>query len=584
MIASFVVIAFMADLGPWIHGISSYQSVCAGTCQDDPLQGAWFLGLTPYSILHLQDPFLTHVINYPSGVNMMNNTFVPLLGLLASPVTIIWGSVASFNVLVVLAFASSATAALFAFRRWTSWAPAAYVGALLYGFSPYMVAQGVSKLQLLVVPFPPLVLILLDEILVRQRLRARWIGAVLGLVVAAQVYLSTEVLGMTFVETVIGIALLLVFRWREVSSRVRYAVKALTGAVVTGLVLAAYPLWVFLWGPEHLNGPPHDMAALSNFQSDLVSVFLPSFMQRINPSGIQSISNALTPPQLWSGETGAYIGIPLFLIFCFVAVRFWRVGIVRFAAAMGVATLILTFGATFYVDGHSTGIPLPFRVFSSLPFLDSLFASRFTLFVELFGGLLLAVGLDRLHAEGWGRLRAGRPAAIAALALAVVGLVPLLPAWPYAYSSTGVPAYFTSAAAKAIPTNSTVLTYPFPRFPFVQPMYWQAVDGFRYDLPGGYITTPGPTFGTEYGTPSFTESFLTACEQGQGPLSSASEGVEASADLREWDVSTVVVTRSAPDPQCAIQFFDAVLSRAPVNTSSVWVWYGVQSDLGPSSP
>ncbi len=582
MIASFVVLAFMANLGPWIHGISSYQSVCAGTCQDDPLQGAWFLGLTPYSILHLQDPFLTHVINYPAGVNMMNNTFVPLLGLLASPVTIIWGSVASFNVLVVLAFAGSATAALFAFRRWTSWTPAAYAGALLYGFSPYMVAQGVSKLQLLMVPFPPLVLLLLDEILVRQRLRALRMGVVFGLVIAAEVYISTEVIGMTFVETVIGIALLLVFRWREVSSRLHYAVRALSAAIVTALVVAAYPLWVFLWGPEHLNGPPHDMAALSNFQSDLVSLFVPSFMQRINPSGLQSISNALTPPQIWSGETGAYIGIPLFLVFCFIAVRFWRAGIVRFAVAMGVATLILTFGGTFYVDGHSTGIPLPFRVFSHLPFLDSLFASRFTLFVGLFGGLLLGVGLDRLHAEGWWRVRAGRQAAIAGLVLAVVGLVPLLPAWPYPYSQTGVPAYFTSAAAKTIPTDTTVLTYPFPRFPFVQPMYWQAVDGFRYDLPGGYITTPGPSFGTIYGTPSFTESYLTACEEGKSPVGSGSDGVPATADLRDWDVSTVVVTQSAPDPQCAVQFFDAVLNRAPVVTSGVWIWYRVQSDL--SSP
>jgi len=49
--------------------------------------------------------------------------------------------VASFNVLEVLAFAASATAAMVMVRRWTTWLPAAYVAGLLYGFSPYMAAR-----------------------------------------------------------------------------------------------------------------------------------------------------------------------------------------------------------------------------------------------------------------------------------------------------------------------------------------------------------------------------------------------------------------------------------------------------------
>jgi hypothetical protein len=578
-----VVLALFSNIGTWIHGAASYQSVCQGTCQDDPLLSAWYLGLTPYSILHLQDPFLTNFINYPDGVNMMNNTFIPLLAFVMAPMTLIWGTVASFNVLQVLEFVGSATAAFFAFRRWTTWTPAAYIGALLYGFSPYMVAQGVSHPQLAMVPFPPLALLLLDEILVRQRVGTRRIGVLFGLVVGAQVYISPEVLGETLVMTFIGVALLVVFRWRYVAAHARLAVNALSAAIATALVIAAYPVWVFLWGPEHLNGPPHDMALLTNFQSDFVSLFLPSFMQRISTSGVQSITNNLTNPLQWSGETGAYIGIPLFLIFCFIAVRFWRSGIVRFAVAMGLATLLLTFGATFYVDGHSTGIPLPFRIFSHLPFLDSMFASRFTLFVELFGGLLLAIGIDRLRSEGFWRVRPGRQGALAGLALAAIGLIPLIPAWPYSYSPTGVPAFFTSSAARAIPTNSVVVTYPFPRFPFIQPMFWQAVDGFRYKLPGGFIVTPGPYgYGTEYGGSTYTESFLTGCEQGQNPQASSADITQVASDLRVWDVSTIIVTQTVADPQCALQLFESVLGNSPKLSSGVWVWFGVQTDLGPA--
>lgn len=321
--------------------------------------------------------------------------------------------------------------------------------------------------------------------------------------------------------------------------------------------------------------------SFSNFQSDFVSLFLPSFMQRVNTSGIQAITNGLTPPLQWSGETGAYIGIPLFLIFCFITVRFWRHGIVRFAAAMGLATLVITFGATFYVDGHSTGIPLPFRVFSSIPLLNSMFASRFTIFVELFGGLLLAVGMDRLRSEGFWVWRPGRRGMMAALVIAIVGLLPLLPAWPYAYASTGVPTYFTSSAERSIPINSVVVTYPYPRFPFVQPMYWQSVDGFRYKLPAGYIVTPGPNgYGTVYGSPTFTESFLDGCEQGNDPQATSSDAAQTVADLHTWDASTVIVTRTAYDPQCALQLFEAAIGRPPEVVGDVWVWYGVQSNLG----
>jgi hypothetical protein len=156
--------------------------------------------------------------------------------------------------------------------------------------------------------------------------------------------------------------------------------------------------------------------------------------------------------------------------------------------------------------------------------------------------------------------------------------VPVLPAWPYQVSATAVPAYFNSAAAKQIPRNSVLLTYPYPAYPYVQPMYWQALNDFDFKLVGGYIRTGDPNGNfLNNGTPSNTGAVLADCEQGVGLLPSSSDSV--TTDLRNWDVSTVVVTTNAPDPQCAIQLFTEVLGRSPRQAAGVWAWYGVQSDL-----
>ena len=66
---------------------------------------------------------------------------MPLLGLLGAPITFLMGPIAAFNVLVNLAFISSATACYFIVSRFVTWWPAAFVGGLVYGFSPYAVAR-----------------------------------------------------------------------------------------------------------------------------------------------------------------------------------------------------------------------------------------------------------------------------------------------------------------------------------------------------------------------------------------------------------------------------------------------------------
>src|SRR5207237_325967 len=72
------------------------------------------------------------------------------------------------------------------FIRWRAYAWAR-------GNSPFMLAEGAGHLHLMLAFTPPLVFLVLDELLVRQRHRPEVTALALGLLVATQVLISEEV-------------------------------------------------------------------------------------------------------------------------------------------------------------------------------------------------------------------------------------------------------------------------------------------------------------------------------------------------------------------------------------------------------
>ena len=78
----------------------------------DVADEAWFLGWVPYALLHAHNPLVTDWGNYPSGVNGVANTSVPLLGLLGAPVTLVFGAFATVTLFFTLAFPLSSLSAL----------------------------------------------------------------------------------------------------------------------------------------------------------------------------------------------------------------------------------------------------------------------------------------------------------------------------------------------------------------------------------------------------------------------------------------------------------------------------------------
>ena len=96
--------------------------------------------------------------------------------------------------------------------RWVDWWPAAVVGGLVFGFSPFVLANlAVGHLDLVVLALVPLAAGALDELVVRQRRSPLWVGAALGLVLVVQFFVSTEVLVMVVGAAVAGLVLVVVY-------------------------------------------------------------------------------------------------------------------------------------------------------------------------------------------------------------------------------------------------------------------------------------------------------------------------------------------------------------------------------------
>jgi hypothetical protein len=563
-----------AFLPGWPGDPSRLTQACG--CQDSNLQ-AWFLQWTPFALLHGHNPFVTAWIEVPRGANLAVNTSTFLLGLLGAPLTLLAGGVATLSVWMFLAFPLSGTACFVLLRRWVAWTPAAVVGGLFYAFSPYVVAQAAGHVNLVVVPIPPLVALVLDELVVRQRRRAVPAGIALGLLGAAQYLISAEVFAGTVVVATVGVAFVALARPRQVAARWRHAAAGIAVGAALCAAIIAYPLWVQLGGPDRFAGSAHGTYP---FQADLLGLVVPSLHQLIAPASALTMSNRFIVGN--TTENGSYLGIPLLVGFVALVLWRWRRPLVRFAAAMVVAAELLSLGPTLTVNAHATGFPLPDRLFQHLPQWTSFLDARFALYADLFMAVLVAVGLAEIRQ----RLRAhGVPRLVAPALAAAAVLVPLLPAWPYASAATDVPALFGSAAlAREVPAGSVALTYPYPTSTDARAMTWQARSAMRFRLMGGYALEPSPggTASFDPYPPSLAQvpATLLADQQGVAP-SVLLPGVSPATptDVRQYvalyRVDTVVVEPVGAHPGRAVALLRSALG-APVREGAVLAWFHLQ--------
>lgn len=567
---------------------------------------AWFLAWTPYAVEHGHSPFFTDWLNYPNGVNLAQNNPTVLLGVLAAPLTLAVSPLATINLLLWLSFVLSGAAMFFVLRRFVTSDVAAFIGGALYAFSPYLVDQDLTHLNLAFVPLPPLILLAAYETIRPQQPRAvRW-GAWLGVLIAAQFFISAEIDFTCVLVAVIGVAIAAIAHPGQIAPTVLRAGPALLLGAAIVAVCAAYPLWATAAGPYRYQGA----AFRRDLNADLLSLITPTFVQRLAPSGLASVGNKLIAGD-WS-ENDVYLGVPMLILIVVILVRYRRVRWVRFGAAMVLVTAVLALGPHVVVDNHRTGVPMPMWLIEKLPLANNLFPCRLSLYTDMFAAFVVALGIDQLRGTALARPPGGPPSRrrrwsirgegvgdrVAVYGLLLLSIAALVPSWPIRTGSSTrpahVPAYFSSAAVNGVKPGGVALISPYPSIAEVAPMLWQAVAAMRFRMIGGYALFRGPG-GTSATLPAIldpsdVEGYLWSGATGGAPYSTEPLPrlyerlvCDTRVFLRRNHVSAVLDTSVARYPRYIRFLFSEALGPPSATTGGVAAWYDVQSLVASTS-
>lgn len=574
------------SVGLWWHVWTSHPTTTFTCGCGDPALFLWFLAWPAYAIAHGQSLFYSTALFHPAGINLLSNTSVLAIGVPLAPVTWLFGPVATLNVASTLTPVLTGLATFWLLRRWVRWSPAAFVGGLVYGFSPFVLSSlQFGHLMTAALMIFPLVVGCLDELLVRQRHRPVRVGVVLGLLVVVEFFVSTEMTVIMAMSMVLGLVLLVAYRAvsdrADLVRRSRTALPGVVAALVVAGVLLAYPAWFALAGPAHLSGSLWpDLPVVGGYT-------LRSFVDASFGTG-HSLLSQLGGYFGTTLPSSAYVGWGMLAVLGIAIVVWRRDRRLWLFGALALVTASLTLG----IRPHQW---VPWNEIGQLPIVSNVIEQRFVAVTYLALVVMLALVADRLrhlrlpgHSRG-ARWTAGArqvvPTAVAVVALGVA-LVPILgataSAMPFATRPVDVPAWFVERAPY-LPPGQVLLAYPAPFSGIQSSMAWQAIDRMHFAQAGG-----GGPQGTAARAGKERPGFAVLASLGFGftapPTGTPAELAAVRQALRGWGVTMVVIPDQpglpavlrGHDPQYAAGLMTAVLGRKPIFQDGAWVWSAVR--------
>ena len=429
----------------------------------------WALAWWPHAIRHGLNPFLCRLVWAPAGFNLAWAGGIPLVSLLAAPLTISAGPVATYNVLCLIAPALAAWCAFhLCYRVNGSYYPA-LLGGYLWGFSPYMLGQlaGGHLNLLLLFPAPLIVMIVLAG--VHGAIAPAPLVTSLASAFVAQFLCSIELAATTVIFGTV--ALLLAWRVADQAGRTRLrdlSAPLACAGVVAIVVLSPYLYYLFLPGAPHgaINSP-------GGYSADLVNLLVPT---RTNELGMLPACQALAgrfPGNL--GERDAFLGLPLLLVICHFGWTRRHEPAARLLVAVFTIIVICALGPRLRIAGW-TGFGMPWKLFMHVPLIKSALPSRFMGYAFLVAALIASLWLADPTVAWRARVVIG--------CLLVAVSLPNLDARTWA-APNNVPAFFAGGGFRQyLRPDETVVALPYGIDG--DSMLWQAVAGMSFRMAGGY--------------------------------------------------------------------------------------------------
>ncbi|HEY2525026.1 MAG TPA: hypothetical protein VGI29_08200 [Candidatus Binataceae bacterium] len=442
----------------------------------------WCLVWWPYAIAHHLNPLITRLIFAPTGFNLTWSTSIPLLSLIAFPLTATVGPITAFNLLCVACPALSAWTAFVLCRSVTRRFGPSLLGGYIFGFSSYMLAQTYGGHLNLLAAF----LLPLAVYLVLARLRGN-IGKrrfTLGLLMlgTAQFLIAAEVAATM---ALFG-ALALVAAWVLGDGDLRGLIAGLAAPIFFACLGMAILMSPYLWY-MFAGFRPLPIYSTSWHSTDLLNFVIPTptvalggavgLFRRVSSDFTSNVS-----------EQAGYVGVPLLAIAIWFVLERWR----TFEAGLFGATIAIVaaaaMGPRLHVAGNSY-FKLPWSLLHRAPFIDQALPLRFNVYLFLTLALLAAVWLSAPRHSLATRAIAGT--------LVFVSLFPNPSAqvWAETGSVAPAPPFFTSGTYRRyLAPGEIVATLPYAWGEADACMMWQALSGMYFRLAGGYSALSPPSY------------------------------------------------------------------------------------------
>ncbi|MGP3953716.1 glycosyltransferase family 2 protein [Streptomyces sp. 7N604] len=540
----------------------------------DQNQWEWFFAVTGHNVLHADSPLFTTLQNFPLGVNLMANTVMLGLSVPLAPVTALFGPTVTWAVVLTGGLAATATAWYWLIRKHlTGNRGAAALGGAFSAFAPPMISHANAHPNLVVLFVIPLII---DRALrIAQGRRAVRDGAVLGLLLAWQIFLGEETLLLAatgMVAFAVGYACV---RPAVARAAVLPLLRGLAVGAAVCLPLVAYPLYWQFFGDQSyksiLHGPTgNPPRALVEFSSRAFAG---------DPDRAAAL--ALNPT-----EQNAFYGWPLVSLLLVLAVVLWDRAAVRALTWTAAFAALLSLGARIPLPGTDATTPGPWWVFDRLPLFESVIESRYAMVCAPAIGMLLALAWatvaesaaeTRARGEGEELDRRHRALVIRVAGCLALGaaLLPITPKPLETVERPAVPRLVADGTWRSyVEPGQSLVPVPLPSPAEASALKWQIDADFGFPLPGGYFNGPwGPDRLGIYGAPPRPTNDLLRDVRYSGriPYIGPDQQQAARKDLGFWRAGAVVLAQQ-PNDQALRITLERLLGQPGRRVGDAWLW------------
>lgn len=395
----------------------------------DGWQNYWNLWWVKRALLiEATNPYFTHLLDAPNGVNLLFHTLNIFNGLWTLPIQLNFGLAVAYNAVVFFSFGLAGYGgfllALDTLSRVFPAGPrlrlAAFVGGLIFTMSPFHLAHLLGHMQVFSMVWPPFYVLWLlrtlepwsapDSLSPRRWRNAPLTSLFLVLATLVDWYHTLYLLIFT------GLVVLWTIwqRWRvgQGSNHVPHSTQHsspikilqplwIVFAIVTGFAVILSPLLLPMI--RHASSRPDLETGLAQnitLSADLLAYILPSEMHPIWGQWAAGIASNFTTT---TSERLIFAGFTPLALAAYIVIRRWPNTIVKFWTFIAAAFAILSLGPFLHVNGQIVTIagqplPLPYLLlYYTVPFLNlTRSLSRYNLMVMLSLGVLAAIALVQL--------------------------------------------------------------------------------------------------------------------------------------------------------------------------------------------